>query len=84
MVVLGLGFLGWGLILGFWGWDLILGFWSWGFRFMGFWACGVGPSGFLGWGSLYKHKRIHPGKKMVQLGDTHFRVHIFFIRNKIV
>ena len=30
---------------------------------MGFWACGVGPSGFLGCGSLYKHKIINLGKK---------------------
>ena len=41
MVVWGLGFGGWGLILGFWGW---------GFQLMGFGACGVGPSGFLGFG----------------------------------
>ena len=51
---------GWGL--GFWGWGLILGFWGWGFQLMGFVACGVGPSGFLGLGSLYKHKRITLGK----------------------
>ena len=36
----------WGL--GFWCWGLILGFWGWGFQFMGFGACGVGPSVFLG------------------------------------
>ena len=40
MVVLGLGFWGWGLGLGFWGWD---------FQLMGFGACGVGPSWFC-WG----------------------------------
>ena len=34
--------------LGFWGWGLRLGFWGWGFQLRGFWACGVGPSGFLG------------------------------------
>ena len=51
----------WGL--GFWGWGLILGFWCWDFQLMGFDACGVGPSGvFLGWGSPYKHKRINLGK----------------------
>ena len=49
--------------LGFRGWGLRLGFWGWGFQLMGFGACGVGPSGFLGWGSLYKHKRITLGKK---------------------
>ena len=38
----------WGL--GFWGWVLILGFWGWGFQLMGFWACGVGPSEFFGLG----------------------------------
>ena len=38
----------WGL--GFWGWGLILGFWGWGFLLMGFGACGVGPSGFFGFG----------------------------------
>ena len=36
----------WGL--GFWVWGLILGFWGWGFQLMGFGACGVGPSGFFG------------------------------------
>ena len=36
--------------LGFWGWGLILGFWGWGFQLMGFGACGVGPSGFFGFG----------------------------------
>ena len=35
----------WGL--GFWGWGLILGFWGWGFQLMGFRACGVGLSGFF-------------------------------------
>ena len=36
----------------FWGWGhtCILGFWGWGFQSMGFGACGVGPSGFLGLG----------------------------------
>ena len=29
-----------------------------GFQLMGFRACGVGRMGFLGWGSLYKHKII--------------------------
>ena len=38
----------WGL--GFWGWGLILGFWGWGFQLMGFGVCGVGPSGFFGFG----------------------------------
>ena len=41
----------WGL--GFWGWGLILGFWGWGFQLMGFGACGVGPSGFFWVGALY-------------------------------
>ena len=35
---------------GFWGWGLVLGFWGCGFQLMGFGACGVGPSGFLGLG----------------------------------
>ena len=38
----------WGL--GFWGWGLLLGFWGWGFQLVGFGACGVGPSGFFGLG----------------------------------
>ena len=38
--------------LGFWGLGLILGFWGWGFQLMRFGACGVGPSGFSGLGSL--------------------------------
>ena len=29
---------------------LILGFWGSGFQLMGFGACGVGPSGFVGFG----------------------------------
>ena len=29
-----------------WGLTLVLGFWEWGFQWMGFVACGVGPSGF--------------------------------------
>ena len=41
----------WGL--GFWGWGLILGFLGWGFQLMGFGACGVEPSGFFGYGALY-------------------------------
>ena len=36
--------------LGFWGWGLILGFWGWGFQLLGFGACGVGRSGFFGFG----------------------------------
>ena len=36
--------------MGFWGWGLILCFWGWGFQFMGFGACGEGPSGFFGLG----------------------------------
>ena len=48
--------------LGFWCWGLRLGVWGWGFQLMGFWACGEGPSGYLGQGSLYKHKRITLGK----------------------
>ena len=36
--------------LGFWGLGLISGFWGWGFQLMGFGACGVGPSGFFGFG----------------------------------
>ena len=31
---------------------------------MGFGACGVGPSGFLSWGSLYKHRRMTLGKSV--------------------
>ena len=55
MVVWGLGFRCWGLILGFLGW---------GFQLMGVGACGVGPSGFFGLGlSIYKHKRVTVGKK---------------------
>ena len=41
MVVWGLGFLGWGLILGFWGGV---------FLFLGLGACGGGPSGVFGLG----------------------------------
>ena len=33
---------------GFWGWGFVLGFWGCSFQFMGFGACGAGPSGFLG------------------------------------
>ena len=54
MVVLGFGF---GVL------DWVFG--VRGFQLMGFWACGVGRLGFLGWGSLYKHKIITLGK-MVQ------------------
>ena len=36
----------------------------WGLGFLGLGSCGVGPSGFfLGWGALYKHKRLTLGKK---------------------
>ena len=38
----------WGLV--FWDWGLIMGFWGWGFLLKGFGACGVGPSGFFGLG----------------------------------
>ena len=48
--------------LGFWGSDLVLGFWEWGFQWMWFVACGVGPSGLLGWGSPYKYRRLTLGK----------------------
>ena len=37
----------------FWGLGLGLGFWGWSFQLMGFGACGVGPSGFVGVGALY-------------------------------
>ena len=37
-------------VLGFLGSGLLLGFWGWGFQLMGFGACGVGPSGFFGFG----------------------------------
>ena len=40
---------GWGL--GFWGWGLGLCFW--GFQLIGFCACDMRPSGFLGLGLLY-------------------------------
>ena len=36
--------------LGFWGWSLRLGFWGWGLQLMGFGACGMGRSGFIGLG----------------------------------
>ena len=36
----------WGFRVG----GLRLGFWGWGIQLMGFGACGVGPSGFLGLG----------------------------------
>ena len=38
-----------------WSWGLRLGFLGWGFQLIGFGACGVGPTGFFGWGlsSLY-------------------------------
>ena len=41
--------------LGFWGLGFILGIRGWEFQLMWFGACGVGTSGFLGWGSLYIH-----------------------------
>ena len=31
-------------------------------------ACGVGPSGYLGWGSLYIYIKDKPGKKMSARG----------------
>ena len=37
---------------------------------MGFWACGVGPSGFSGLGSLYKHERITLGKNGAALSGS--------------
>ena len=49
MVVWGFGVLFWVL-------------WGWGFQLMGFEALGVGPLGFLGWGSLHKQKK-NPGTK---------------------
>ena len=35
-----------------WGFGVgvLLSFWGWGFHLMGFGACGVGPSGFFGFG----------------------------------
>ena len=36
--------------LGFWVWGLELGFWGWGFQLVGFRACCVTSSGFLGLG----------------------------------
>ena len=44
LLILGLGFRGWGLELGSWGW---------GFQLMWIGACGVGPSWFFGVGALY-------------------------------
>ena len=35
------------------GWGPGLDPWGWGFQFMGFGACGVGPSGVFGVGALY-------------------------------
>ena len=55
----------WGL--GFWDWGLILGFWGWGFLLMGFGAYGVGPSGCFLLGSLYKHKKLNLGKNGVKI-----------------
>ena len=52
-----------GLGFGVLGLGSYIGFLGLGFSVDGFGACGVGPSGFLGWGSLYKHKRITLGKK---------------------
>ena len=37
---------------------------------MGFGACGVGPSGFLGLGCLYKHKRRTLGKNGALRAET--------------
>ena len=36
--------------VGVWGLGLRLGFWGWCFQLMGVGACGVGPSGFYGFG----------------------------------
>ena len=52
----------WGL--GFWGWGLILGFLGLGFSVDGPVVWGL--LGFLGWGSLYEHKRITLGKNGAQ------------------
>ena len=27
-------------------------------------TCGVGPLGFLGWASLYKHRKLNLGKRV--------------------
>ena len=53
------------LIMVVWGHGVGVLYWDfeWGFSVYEFGASGVGPSGFLGWGSLYKHKRITPEKK---------------------
>ena len=49
--------------MGFSGWGIVLDFWGRGVQLIGFWACGVGPSGlfFWGWGSLYKHRKTTLG-----------------------
>ena len=56
--------------LGFGIWDGVLDwfFLRTDFHLMGFGACGVvwGLLGFMGWGSLYEHKRINLGKEFAQ------------------
>ena len=42
-----------GLRFGVWGLCLELGFWGLGFQLIGFWACGVRPSGVFGVEALY-------------------------------
>ena len=55
----------------FWVLGLRIGFWGWGFQLMEVWAYGVGLLGFLGWGTLYKHKRLTLQKKgAVRIGKT--------------
>ena len=48
-----------------WGWGPGLSFWGWGFQLMGFWGLWCEAFWvFWGLGSLYKHRRINPGKKL--------------------
>ena len=46
------------------------GFLGWGFQWMGFWACGVGPSGFFGLRSPCKHRKLTLGKNGAALSGS--------------
>ena len=53
---------------GVWGFGVGVFYWVFGVGVFSWWGLGPlvwGLLGFLGWGSLYKHKRITLGKKMV-------------------
>ena len=62
---------------GVWGFGVGVLFWVFGVGAFSWWGLGPvvwGLLGFLGLGSLYKHKRITLGKKMVHAQLTHWTV----------